>query len=289
MTQKNYFLIFLALTLFSTTLSQAQNNGTKLILIKGQKLQIDNTIKSLTNMDLMGQSVEMTSDATMIHQVEVKDKKESNYTVASTITKITSSGNGMGEAYTFDSDKKGDLESEIGKVMKGQLNVTHEADFNTSGLVVSEKTAATAEASNGNPMMDMMKSLTGGGSDDGGGAGEIFQILPKGKKPGDSWTDSTIAEGSKTYKTYTLKEIKGNDAILTLSGTQSTNKKIEQQGMEVNVTMESKLSGESTVDLTTGIVKQKSLVMDGTGNADAMGQAIPITTKITSNTIVKSL
>ena len=289
MIQKNYFIIFLVATLFSTTLSQAQNNGTKLVLIKGQKLQIDNIVKSLTNMDLMGQSMEMTSDATMTHQVEVKDTKDANYTVASTITKITSRGNAMGQAYTFDSDKKEDLESEIGKAMKGQLNITHEADFNTAGTVVSEKKAISAEAPNANPMMDMMKNLTGGGNDDGGGAGDIFQVLPKGKKQGDSWTDSTITEGSKTYKTYTLKEIKGNDAILTLSGTQSTNKKIEQQGMEVNVTMESKLSGESTVDLTTGIVKQKSLVMDGAGNADAMGQAIPITTKITSNTIVKNL
>jgi hypothetical protein len=289
MTQKKYLIFFLAVTLFTSVISNAQNNGTKLILVKGQKLQIDNVVKSLTNMDMMGQSMEMTSDASMTHQVEVKDTKAANYTVASTITKITSSGNAMGQAYTFDSDKKEDLESEIGKAMKGELNVTHEADFNTSGNVVSEKAAATAEAQKGNAMMDMMKNLTGGGSDDGGGAGEIFQVLPKGKKPGDSWTDSTIAEGSKTYKTYTLKEIKGNDAILTLSGTQSTNKKIEQQGMEVNVTMESKLSGESTVDLTTGIVKQKSLVMDGAGNADAMGQAIPITTKITSSTIVKNL
>ena len=289
MTQKKYLTFFLAVTLFTTGISNAQNNGTKLILIKGQKLQIDNVVKSLTNMDLMGQAMEMTSDATMTHQVEVKETKESNYTVASTITKITSNGNAMGQAYTFDSDKKEDLETEIGKAMKGQLNVTHEADFNTSGNVISEKKVAAAQAQNSNPMMDMMKNLTGGGSDDGGGAGEIFQVLPKGKKPGDSWTDSTIAEGSKTYKTYTLKEIKGNDAILTLSGTQSTNKKIEQQGMEVNVTMESKLSGESTVDLTTGIVKQKSLVMDGAGNADAMGQAIPITTKITSNTLVKNL
>ena len=289
MTQKNFFIVFLAVTLLSTTLSQAQNNGTKLILTKGQKLQIDNTVKSLTNMDLMGQSMEMTSDATMTHQVEVKDKRETIYTVASTITKITSSGNAMGQAYTFDSDKKEDLESEIGKAMKGQLNVTHEADFNTAGTVISEKKAVSTEAPNSNPMMDMMKNLTGGGNNDGGGAGEIFQVLPMGKKPGDSWTDSSIAEGSKTYKTYTLKEIKGNDAILTLSGTQSTNKKIEQQGMEVNVTMESKLSGESTVDLTTGIVKQKSMVVDGAGNADAMGQAIPITTKITSNTIVKNL
>lgn len=289
MTQKNLFIVFLAVTLLSTTLSQAQNNGAKLILTKGQKLQIDNTVKSLTNMDLMGQSMEMTSDATMTHQVEVKDKRETIYTVASTITKITSSGNAMGQAYTFDSDKKEDLESEIGKVMKGQLNVTHEADFNTAGTFISEKKAVSTEAPNSNPMMDMMKNLTGGGNNDGGGAGEIFQVLPMGKKLGDSWTDSSIAEGSKTYKTYTLKEIKGNDAILTLSGTQSTNKKIEQQGMEVNVTMESKLSGESTVDLTTGIVKQKSMVVDGAGNADAMGQAIPITTKITSNTIVKNL
>ena len=289
MTQKNFFFIFSAAMLLLATAGLAQNNGTKLILIKGQKLQIDNVVKSLTNMDLMGQSMEMTSDATMTHQVEVKDTKDANYTVASTMTKITSSGNAMGQAYTFDSDKKEDLESEIGKAMKGQLNVTHEADFNTAGNVISAKTAASAEAPNANPMMDMMKNLTGGGNDDGGGAGDIFQVLPKGKKLGDSWTDSTIAEGSKTYKTYTLKEIKGNDAILTLSGTQSTSKKIEQQGMEVNVTMESKLSGESTVDLTTGIVKQKSLVMDGAGNADAMGQAIPITTKITSNTIVKNL
>lgn len=289
MTQKNFFFIFSAAMLLSATAGLAQNNGTKLILIKGQKLQIDNAVKSLTNMDLMGQSMEMTSDATMTHQVEVKDTKDANYTVASTITKITSSGNAMGQAYTFDSDKKEDLESEIGKAMKGQLNVTHEADFNTAGNVISAKTLANTDAPNANPMMDMMKNLTGGGNDDGGGAGDIFQVLPKGKKPGDSWTDSTIAEGSKTYKTYTLKEIKGNDAILSLTGTQSTNKKIEQQGMEVNVTMESKLSGESTVDLTTGIVKQKSLVMDGAGNADAMGQAIPITTKITSNTIVKNL
>lgn len=289
MTQKKYLSFFLAAILFTTVTSNAQNNGTKLILVKGQKLQIDNVVKSLTNMDLMGQSMEMTSDATMTHQVEVKDTKGTDYTVASTITKITSSGNAMGRAYTFDSDKKEDIESEIGKAMKGQLNVTREADFNTSGNVISEKKASAGEVQNSDPMMDMIKNLTGGGSDDGGGAGEIFQVLPKGKKQGDSWTDSTIVEGSKTYKTYTLKEIKGNDAIVTLSGTQSTNKKIEQQGMEVNVTMESKLSGESTVDLATGIVKQKSLVMDGAGNADAMGQAIPITTKITSSTTVKNL
>lgn len=272
----------------ATITSKAQITNTKLNLSKGQKLQVDNTIKSVSNMELMGQSMEMTSDATMVNQVEVIDKKAAAYTLTSTITKIVSSGNAMGQAYSFDSDKKEDLETEIGKLMKGQLNVKHQSEYSNTGQVISvNKDSVTLETANANPMMDMMKNLTGAG-DQGGSAGEIFQVFPTGKKAGDSWSDSTIIDGSKTYKTYTVKEIKGKEALLTLTGTQSTNKKVEQQGMEVNVSMESKLSGEATIDLTTGIVKQKTIVMDGTGSADAMGQAIPITTKITSTTTVKS-
>ena len=59
--------------------------------------------------------------------------------------------------------------------------------------------------------------------------------------------------------------------------------------MEVNVTMDAKLSGEAVVDITTGIIKQKTFTMEGTGNADAMGQAIPMTTKVTTVTTVKNL
>ena len=58
--------------------------------------------------------------------------------------------------------------------------------------------------------------------------------------------------------------------------------------MEVNVSMDAKLSGESVVDISTGIVKQKTLNMDGTGTAEMMGQSIPMTTKVTSTTTVKN-
>ncbi len=270
---------------FSVANAQSSN---KLVLNKGQKIQVDNSMKSVISMEMMGQSMEMTSDVLMINQVEVKDKSDTAYTVNSAITKMTTNGSAMGQNYTFDSDKKEDLESEIGKALKGQINVTKEMHFNKAGELTSVTKTTDSSAASGSPL-DMMKSMTSAGGDESGGISEIFKVLPKGKKVGDSWSDSLISADAKLYRTYTLKELKGDDAIVTLSGKQTTNKKVEQQGMEVNVTMDSKIAGEMTVDQKTGIVKQRSLTMDGTGNADAMGQAIPLTTKITSTTSVKNL
>jgi hypothetical protein len=290
MTLKKTSLLFVATFFFFSLVTNAQTTTGKLLLTKGQKMQIDNTVKSVTNMELMGQSMEMTSDAAMVNQVEIKDKANDVYTVTNTLTRLATSGSAMGQDYSFDSDKKEDLESEMGKVLKSQINVTKEMEFNTTGKLGTVKKALETESSSkGNPMVDMMKNMSGGGNDESGGTSDIFMVLPAGKKVGDSWSDSTIADGIKIYRNYLLKDLKANDATLTLTGTQSTNKKMEQQGMEVVVTLESKLTGELVVDTATGVVKQKTFVMDGTGSADAMGQAIPITTKITSTTGVKYL
>ena len=270
---------------FSAVSAQSAN---KLVLNKGQKIQVDNSVKSVISMEMMGQSMEMTSDVLMINQVEVKDKSETAYTVNSAITKMTTNGSAMGQNYTFDSDKKEDLDTDIGKALKGQINVTKEMHFNNNGELTSVTKATDTSAASGSPL-DMMKSMTSAGGDESGGISEIFKVLPQGKKVGDSWSDSLISADAKLHRTYILKEIKGDDAVIALSGTQTTSKKVEQQGMEVNVTMDSKIAGEMTVDVKTGIVKQRSLTMDGTGNADAMGQAIPLTTKITSTTSVKNL
>ena len=291
MTLRKTSFLFTAFVFSISVVSTAQTaTSGKLLLSKGQKMQIDNTVKSVTSMDMMGQSMEMTSDAAMVNQVEVKDKANEAYTVTNTLTKLVTSGSAMGQDYSFDSEKKEDLESEMGKVLKNQINVTKEMEFTTTGKLGNiKKVAETETEAKGNPMVDMMKSMSGGGNDESGGTSDIFMVLPVGKKVGDTWSDSTISDGIKIYRNYLLKNIKANAATLTLTGTQSTNKKMEQQGMEVIVALESKLNGELIIDTTTGVVISKSFVMDGTGSADAMGQAIPITTKITSTTLVKNL
>ena len=280
-------LLFLSVVCLTVLQAGAQKTTGKLSLEKSQKLQLENILKTVTGMEMMGQSMEMTADVNMLHDIEVKGKNDTSFFVNSTLTKMKSNASVMGQTMSFDSEKKEDLESESGKAMKGLLNVTQEMELDKNAKVLNiKKDTATQAAAGG--MMDMMKNMLGGMSDMGNGASDAFQVLPAGKKAGDTWSDSLINDGIKIYRNFTLMEINGNDATVSFSGNQLTNKKVEQQGMEVNVSMDAKLSGESVVDISTGIVKQKTLNMDGTGTAEMMGQNIPMTTKVTSTTTVKS-
>lgn len=284
---KTYTLLFAATGLI-TIQSFAQTATGKLSLIKGQKIQIDNNIKSVINQEMMGQSMEITIDANMIHQVEVKDKKSDNFILSSTLTKLTTNGSAMGQEMKFDSDNKTDLESETGKAIKGQLNVSMDVELNNNAKVVTG-VKKDANAPSGGQLMEMVNNVTGAGADDSNGANAAFDIVPAGKKVGDSWSDSTITDEMKTYRNYTFKEANGNLATIVLNGKQITKKTVEQQGMEINVTMDGKLSGEGVVDMSTGILKQRTMILDGTGSAEVMGQSIPVTTKVTTTTTVKSL
>jgi hypothetical protein len=53
--------------------------------------------------------------------------------------------------------------------------------------------------------------------------------------------------------------------------------------------MDSKISSEIIVDLSTGVIKEKKTTVDGKGNFGAGGQEMPMTTKVTAITTVKSL
>lgn len=276
----------LAGTLLLSAVTLAQKTSGKLSLTKGQKFQIDNNISSVINQEMMGQSIEITIDAKMVHQVEVKDKKDKSYVVASTLTKLTTNGSAMGQNMSFDSEKKEDLESPTGQAMKDQINVEKQVELNENADVINGEKIENKPASGG--MMDMVNNVTGAESDESNGAKAAFEVMPAGKKAGDTWSDSTITDEIKTYRTYTLKSINGNEATVALTGKQITKKKVEQQGMEVNVSMEGKLTGEGIVDMNSGIVKERTLVMDGTGSAEVMGQSIPVTTKVTTKTTVTS-
>ena len=135
----------------------------------------------------------------------------------------------------------------------------------------------------------MVNNITGGDGDESNGANAAFEVVPAGKKAGDTWSDSVIIEGIKTYRNYTIKQITGNIATVLLSGSQVTKKKMEQQGMEITVNMEAKLSGEGMVDINTGLLQQRTMVMEGIGSAEVMGQSIPVTTKVTTTTTVKKI
>jgi hypothetical protein len=281
--KKHFTIPFATLMLFSAGAVHAQSTG-KLLLEKGLKLSVENVVNTFSNMEMMGQQIEINGDVNMNYNMEVADKNPEGTTVKSTLTRMKLNTTAMGQSRSFDSEKPEDLEDEMGKVLKSEINQTTEVVLNESAAVVSIRRPNTENAG---PSADAIKSMMNFGGEESGGAVLPFLIIPHGKKTGDSWQDSTVKEGNKVTTTYTLKQIDGTTATVSFAGLQSSSRKVEQMGTEVTVNMESKISGEAIVNTATGVIREKKTSMEGTGSTEIMGQSMPISNKVTITTTVK--
>ncbi|HOZ79401.1 MAG TPA: DUF6263 family protein [Ferruginibacter sp.] len=280
-----------ATVLFISTAAAAQNKNaesTKLDFKAGQKFQTESTVKSTTSMEMMGQQMDIKADVTVVRQLEIKDKKDKVYNVASTITRMATVMDMMGQNINYDSDKKEDSASDMGKLLKEKINVPTALEMGENGKIIPGKKETAPAAEEAGNMAAMMKSM-GVGDDDAILTDDMFITAPKNLKAGDVWNDSIIVEGQKTYRDYTVKSIQGNEAVVTIGGKVLTDKKMENQGMEMNLVMESKITGDLTVDAATGVIKQRTMTVDGSGNIEMMGQQVPMTTKVETTSVTKNL
>ncbi len=279
-----------ALFVTATTTVAAQGKKAalnKLSLKAGQKFQTDNTVKTVTNMEMMGQQMEIKADVTVSRQLDIKNKKDNMYNVASTITKMATTADMMGQSMSYDSEKKEDTASEMGKALKDKINVPMDLEMNDEGKITPLK-KEEKKTDDAGGIAAMMNSM-GAGADETVLTDDVFHVVPGKIKTGDTWSDSIIAEGIKTYRDYSVKSVQGNEVTITISGKQLMDKKMENQGMEMTLVMESKLTGEMLVDSKSGVVKQRTLTSDGTGNMEMMGQQVPMTTKVETTSATKSL
>jgi hypothetical protein len=268
-----------SLIITTTAFAQAKKAALKPEFKSGQKYQVSNTVKSSSSMEMMGQQMDMKGDVTIIRQLEIKDKKEKSYAVVSNISKMVAAMEVMGQNMNYDSEKKEDADSDMGKLLKNQINNPVTLEMSEEGKIIPGKKDDKKAADDAGRMAEMMKNL-GAGADEAALTDDMFISLPKDIKEGDTWSDSIISEGQNTYRDYTVKSIQGKDAIVTISGKVLVNKKTENQGMEITIAMENKLTGELTVDTTTGVIKQRAITSEGSGNLEMMGTQVPMTTKV---------
>lgn len=278
--------LFLSAFLVLSVAGFCQNSG-KLLLSEGQKYIIENKITVASEQEMMGQPMNSIIDLFTSNNIEVKEIKNDNYNLTNTYTKITAHVNAMGQDMNFDSDKK-DMDGEMGSGMKNLIGQPKTVVIDKNGKIVTGKTDTAGNGSGAGIMSMMMKQVMGSPEESGYGLGEAFLIIPQASK-GFNWTDSSSMEGAKRSTTYTIKEINGTDAIVTLSGILNVDSKGEMQGVEVATKSSGKITGEQVVDLKTGLIKQKNIAMEGSGKVTAMGQEIPTTTKMTTVTTIKSL
>ena len=265
--------------LFTVTLF-AQDPTSKIVLSKGQKIQVSTTV----TIESTAMGMDATNNSTTENLLEVKDATDKNYTVSNTLTKVKISMNAPGNTTSFDSEKKEDLESETGKSIAEKLNKPVDILIdNTSGAALTslKPKLKKDDAPEANPMAGLFALLGENSSDDIVVTG-AFQLIPKGKKPGDSWSDSNIEKELKVRRTYTFKSNADTGAVVQLKTMIESTGAMEMMGMSMEMNTNTETTSDILLDIATGLVRKKSTEANVTGSMQLMGQAIPINAKATT-------
>ncbi|HUS00239.1 MAG TPA: DUF6263 family protein [Chitinophagaceae bacterium] len=274
---KIFTCIVFALAFISTAFTQNIN------LAKGQKFSIDNKTTAVTSQTFMGQAMESNAELTAKYSIEVKDIQENNYNLVNTFTKMKAKMSAMGNEMNFDSDKKEDMAGEYAASFKDLINKPKDVVMDRSGKIVSIKKEETKSAGAQPDMMKMMVGqLLGDPEENGYGAKIAFVSTPSKMTAGYSWADSLNKEGVQRTTNYIVKEIKGNEAVVTILGNLTTDTKSQMQGMDIVTKSKGNLNGEEIIDITTGIIKERTTTLESTGTVSiqAQGIEIPTSTKI---------
>lgn len=275
---KKIQLFFTAAVCLSTT-AIAQSNAS-LNLQKGQKYQVENKIETSSSTDVNGQSMESKANVTTVYNIEVKDKGANNYNLTNSISHILMNMEMMGQQIDFDSDKKEDIDSQMGTALKDFVNQPKDIQMDNSGKIIADP-KDTSDVSAIAKQLNFAQS--------GYGTEIAFLAIPKNAKVGSTWTETTNDSGINKTTNYTIKEISGNIATVSFTGTIGTNMTMQQNGMDVATKTTGKVSGEEKVNMKSGVIQSSTTTMDASGTFTAMGQDFPTSTKMTSTTTVKSL
>jgi len=176
----------------------------------------------------------------------------------------------MGNTMTFDSDKKEDVDGQIGQALKDVLNKPIDGSLSVKGKVIQSDNGAVNESA---------ASLIGDNLNDV--YAEIFFAVSPSLKAGDVFTDTTglSTPGDSKKFTYTVQSVTAGIATIAFTGSQTLKKEKKVQGMDAVINGQVNFSGSFAVDVKTGVITNKKTTAEGKGTTDVMGQSIPYTLK----------
>ena len=277
---KRIYTVFIGLLITGIAFSQPL----KIKLANGQKIVVESTTEIEASLTM---GMELKSNSITINTLGVKNSTDKNYTISNTLTKLKVNMNMMGQANDYDSENKEGNNADMAKIFDERLNKPVDIDIdNTTGVaIMDKKKIAKKDADESNPADDLMKIFSDN-SDDAIVSG-AFEMIPSGKSIGDSWSDTTVAKDMKVLRTYTLKSITGNEAVIKSDIISTAVNKLNFQEMEFDIKSETKTIGEIITDISTGLVKKRTSIADINGSIQMMGQDMPISAKATSTNIYK--
>lgn len=281
-------MLFTIAALILLNVVNAQNNGS-LNLSAGKKYAVENKVTTSSTSEMMGQSMETNATVTSVYSISLGELKDNNYKMTNTISALRMSISSVGQNVNFDSEKKEDMDGPVGSAIKGYINHPQPVVMDQSGNIIIAKEDDSTKATDSSKQAEIVLKQLGDPREQGFGAKMAFLPVPKNIAQGNIWQDSTSGNGVIRLTKYEVKSINGNIATISISGTEKRDTKMEINNMEISTKTMDTFTGEGTVDITTGVVQHTNITEDASGNISVMGQDIPTTIKVTSETTVKSI
>lgn len=236
------------------------------------KLENGKTIKITTNVVSTAESPmgggESTNTVTITNTIKVTAVGEKDYKATSTVTRMVMDGEMMGQSMKFDSDKKEDMDGQMGQILGASVN-------KPSNISIDKADGKVTETSN----EDKKEGMLGGMGGESNAGESAFFVIASGKKVGDKWTVTSDINGIKSIKNYELQSLKENVATVIILSTNKGTTTKEANGMSMEMTIDTKLTGTMMVDINTGLVKQINMDDETTGSMEMMGQSMPLNKK----------
>lgn len=267
---------------FTGYLANAQSVTLKLNPDNGSKYDIVAENVSAISQEIMGQTMKIDAATLMDMEYDFKNEgadKLLSITYGDTKADIAI----MGQTMNLDSNSP-DTSNDGNNVLRSIKGSKISALVGTDGSVkkVMGAEALVEKTKGGDPVSGQMLSELFSPENMKSLFEQNYKFYPtKAVKPGDSW--SSTLELEKPYKmtsksTYTLQKVEGGKSYIALKGSMGTDApiKVEQQGMQIELSIEGPITGTLVVDNKTGITESSVLKQDMKGTASAMGQTIPM-------------
>lgn len=169
------FILITVLMAFSLSSFSQKDASATIVLTKGQNFIVRDTTSQEAD---MGMGITMKNNSTTENKFVVLNAEGKNYTGTKTLTGIKMSMDMAGQMIDYDSDKKEDSASEIGKSVQN-LNIpdTFSLDKYTGKTTFIKK--PKTDTAMANPLENMFESMSNGADQN---SNESFFVIPDGKK-----------------------------------------------------------------------------------------------------------
>jgi hypothetical protein len=286
---KKLFLLF-AITAGLGVAAQ-KNGGGKISFPKGQKLEMTAQTKAIITQEVGGQSMDMNISSTITRSFDVEDVSNNTAKIEHKVKRLQFAYDVMGQAQSFDSDKPEDLKTDLGKNFEKSVKNKYTMSVDENGTIVSVKTDDDNPNNTKESSTDMMGNMMGQFAEGlevpkTGDVISLKAVTAGGLTKGQSWTDSLSGGETGTVK-YTIMDVTPSEILISYISEGNTKRKQEVGGgMEVDVAINNKTTGVITLDKKSGLLKQRTLTSEGSGNMEVMGQKIPMKSKVTGTITV---